>query len=371
MYQQQLWAIAFMKGRAKTMLKNILNIIYSRLLSLPQPKKNISTAHFPTNNIPATQSANNATLSDSEKALLRYLDGHQVGERIPNYFTYAPHNLDVEKCIKKFFDCGYLGYAPISYALSRTTIANLKEIANCHNVKVSGKKQDIIDTLLSAVNENDLISHFDVKYYAVTESPKNKTIDISDKLYFNRYTSAFPYIGSNPSNITIPLGFIKARQFDKLYQFFQDSGEPLPITHANYQSYFQFLDMDLSVLGRPQYTTDEIKCYALFFSMRGMRIESAKTVIDHLLSIDMPFGLLHTMMRLPRSIDDILSRQSMQKYYPYYKILTCDDKSVCDKCKNMEGKKLKIANAQVGVNYPPFFDCECKSCRCHAVIDDD
>ena len=353
----------------ETNLSFLNSLKQSILVGSDTPTSNSPKEEISTQDAQSTK-PNNTPLSDSEKVLLKYLDGHQVGKGLPNYFTYPPHNLDVEKCIQKFLDCGYLEYAPISYVLSRTTITKLKEIAKYHNVKVSGKKQDIVDTLLSTVDENQLSSHFDIKYYAVTKSNNEETI-VSDKLYDNRNSAAFPYIGSNPSNIMIPLGFIKDRQFDKLFQYFKDSGKNIPITHADYQSYFQFLDMDLNVLGQPQYTTNEIKYYALFFSMLRMQTESAKTVIDHFLNIDIPFGLLHTMIRLPRSIDDILSRQSFQKYYPYYKVLHCNDKAVCDRCRSVEGKKFKIANAQVGVNYPPFFDCNCECCRCHAVIDYD
>lgn len=43
-----------------------------------------------------------------------------------------------------------------------------------------------------------------------------------------------------------------------------------------------------------------------------------------------------------------------------FEVLTMNDEQVCSLCKQYEGVKLDVLEAEVGVNHPPFH----KKCRC-------
>ena len=60
--------------------------------------------------------------------------------------------------------------------------------------------------------------------------------------------------------------------------------------------------------------------------------------------------------------------QYRSAHIQYYEILASMDDRTCDRCKQMHRKRFKIAEAEKGVNFPPF----CDYCRCTilAVMDD-
>ena len=125
-----------------------------------EPARNIIINHV--TNLPADTSAMEFT--EPELLFVKYLHHKPVSlDYIPEYFTFE-HHIDYCKVIISAFDSGLLCYAPVSFALSKLSVPNLKDLLNKNGIKGSGKKADLINTVLSSVNTNC----FEKKYYELT-----------------------------------------------------------------------------------------------------------------------------------------------------------------------------------------------------------
>ena len=91
-------------------------------------------------------------LSKGELILLKYSDGASVEDDFPQYFYYV-YNIDVKRCLDYFLKYDLLNIAPLSYTLSKYTVAELKNALQKYELKTTGKKQDLILRLLENVNK--------------------------------------------------------------------------------------------------------------------------------------------------------------------------------------------------------------------------
>lgn len=124
------------------------------------PARNIIINHVA--NLPADTSVMEFT--EPELLFLKCLHHKPVSlDYIPGYFTFE-HHIDYCKVIISAFDSGLLCYAPVSFTLSKLSVANLKEVLSKNGIKISGKKADFINAILSSVNTNC----FEKKYYELT-----------------------------------------------------------------------------------------------------------------------------------------------------------------------------------------------------------
>ena len=77
------------------------------------------------------------------------------------------HNL-IDKHIKE----GFLCFSSLEYDLSCVKVADLKELLSAHDLKVSGKKADLIARIIENVSTNDIRALAPDSYYLLT--PKGK-----------------------------------------------------------------------------------------------------------------------------------------------------------------------------------------------------
>lgn len=103
--------------------------------------------------------------SEAELLFVKYLHHKPISlDYIPGYFTFE-HHIDYCKVITSAFGSGLLCYAPVSFTLSKLSVPNLKDILSKNGIKISGKKADLINAVLSSINT----SCFEKKYYELTQ----------------------------------------------------------------------------------------------------------------------------------------------------------------------------------------------------------
>ena len=119
--------------------------------------------------VPANLSA--ISFSESDLLFIKYLHHKSISlDNIPGYFTHE-HHINYCKVIQAAFSEGLLSYAPASFTLSKMTVADLKIFLNQNGITPSGKKADLINTILSSLNTD----YFNQKYYELTPKGIEKT----------------------------------------------------------------------------------------------------------------------------------------------------------------------------------------------------
>lgn len=129
-------------------------------------------------------------LFPKEILLLNYLDKKNVATHLPNYWAFE-YNLDIPNIIKKLLAHQYLQYAPDKFILSKCKVNELKDIIIKNNLKVKGKKDDLIETILQ--NIPNYQKYLTEKYYLLTDKGLS-IIQLNDHLiYWHTYRNIFDF----------------------------------------------------------------------------------------------------------------------------------------------------------------------------------
>ncbi len=134
-------------------------------------------------NTPSTFEYTNAEieLSAPEILLMRWINGKDLESAFnpPQYFSYD-YFLDITEVLSRLYSAGYITYSNIEYGINKLTITDLKPILKQHNLKVGGKKADLVDSVLKNVPIESL-KYLDKRYIVATDKGK-KCIEENDFL---------------------------------------------------------------------------------------------------------------------------------------------------------------------------------------------
>lgn len=104
------------------------------------------------------------SFSDSELLFIKYIHHKSVFlDYIPGYFTHEYH-IDYCNVIQHALGSGLLWYAPPAFTLSKMTVLDLKTFLLKNGRTPSGKKNNLINQILSSGN----VECFERKYYELT-----------------------------------------------------------------------------------------------------------------------------------------------------------------------------------------------------------
>ena len=290
------------------------------------------------------------SLNTSELILLKYLNDFKQGEQLPNYFS-SQHGLNVEDCIKKFWDNRLISYSPVNDVLKHYTIPQLKSILSDNNLSVSGKKNMLIERIIANIDIDLLESKLD-KYISITPKGKEQLETLSDDEYKNRYS--LNYLIPNIENLMTSI----------INNDFIDIGTNIPFE----DTYDKYTIKSCQSFYKTSSLSNEVKAIIILGFLQGNRPETIQQSIRYYLSINVDISNIHRGIAWIRSYSELTKLKDYEneqiKYI--YTIKTAKDNSVCSYCNSLQDKTFDLADAIIGVNYPPFNSCTCEHCRCYA-----
>ena len=296
-------------------------------------------------------------------ALLKYLDMSVAGDYVPNYFSHI-YRIDSDECKKDFWDKGLITFAPIDKALTKCSIAELKRILSEHNLPVSGKKDALIDRLLECVNSEDLSNHMTKKYIALTEKGAHVLAENNiDFEYAHRYNDFY----INDVNM-----FIKSILENNFVNL--ETGEAFQETYGN--DAIEACKIFLNNTSEDCFAklSNTVKAVIIICALIGRPSEIAVLTIHYYCSIELEHCTVHYAMRFIKAHSELIKQRRFANSSPntplsVYKIIHRDDNCTCEHCKSFAGRTFETKNALVGVNYPPFKNCQSEFCRCFVLHD--
>ena len=117
---------------------------------------------------------NDAGLYPHETLLLSYAPKYYVkGNSYPGFWWYKYGIKDVDKSLKSLLDRGFLQIGSLSSAIEKETATVLKGLLKANNLKVSGKKAELVQRLLDEVPEEKLKAVFTRYTYELTDKGKD------------------------------------------------------------------------------------------------------------------------------------------------------------------------------------------------------
>lgn len=298
---------------------------------------------------------------------LNYANRSEVGFTYPHYLSDG--KTSDKKQIKQFIDDGYLAIAPIEVALKHSTVAELKEFMKAHGVKVTGKKDVLIASIMYGVNSKLVAAAFPARYYALTNKGKQAVDghDLSCEAYLhngNPFTSE-----SNESLIKDN----ESKKIESAFALIYSGKVKEAIIALNEAS-------DEHIADIPTFKTDQYASglYSFLLERKEFSVEARasaaiseiigghiETLTKHFCSEDFSQNALHKLKRLAHAYVELAGYQEQSQYLKcHYSILTMNDERTCDVCSSLEGHSFDPQEAIVGKNFPPFDNCTCDFCRC-------
>lgn len=293
-----------------------------------------------------------------------------MGRELPHFFMYA-HNLDTDQTISDFIENDLLEYSSINLTLSNLLLPTLKDILRKNILKVSGTKNEIIKRLIESLDSDYLFTQFPNRFYTISEIGKKLiSNNLTEEEYNDRYSRSARTLKS--IDTTLLIGLIHEKDFDKATQYINNSECSAAILHSeNYQAYHDFLSYDIKLKDKLNSKELSIKEYIILYHMLSVGSEIAQPLIDKDLKITISQNEVHRLLRIITAIDDLISQKSLRDYMSHYTIQSMQDSRTCPYCKRLQDKLLNIADAVIGVNYPPFDHCTDEYCRCFVSLDID
>lgn len=120
-----------------------------------------------------------------EVIFLERTEGNEISSSFPKYYKYQ-YNKDPENLLEKALKKNYLTESDYKFNMYQTTNAKLKDILRKYNLKVSGVKDELVNRLLSNVEEKNLKSIFTKSYYKLTDSGKEIVNSNEHLIYYHK-----------------------------------------------------------------------------------------------------------------------------------------------------------------------------------------
>ncbi|MDI6914486.1 MAG: SAP domain-containing protein [Desulfitobacteriaceae bacterium] len=102
------------------------------------------------------------------------------------WHRYGVRNVD--NCLRSLLDRGFLQVGDLQSAIEKETAAVLKDELKSHGLKVSGKKDELVQRLLIEIPHEELNSRFTKRTYQLTELGKQALEEESYVSYIHRHT---------------------------------------------------------------------------------------------------------------------------------------------------------------------------------------
>lgn len=131
----------------------------------------------------------------------------------PGFWWFAYGIRNVGAALKSLEERGFIQFGPASEALKGLTIAQLKEILGTHNLKLSGKKDELISRVTNNVSERELLDEGIERKYMLTNLGNE---ELSENEYVPYMHNHSKYSDFTVWDLNLMLGHGDKSQFKKL-----------------------------------------------------------------------------------------------------------------------------------------------------------
>ncbi len=284
-----------------------------------------------------------AELSYGQLRMLHYLAPICEKEiHLPNYLM--PYINDAYSLVS----LGYLGEADAAVFLKRITVPELKAFLQEHGQSVAGKKDVLIQRVISYISAEEIAAHFQMnKYYTVT--PEGQAM-------MEQYPREVVY-DAEMRKILIP---IQRRMNKSILEENRD-----------------FAMADIKFLGKYKQYDLPVKALVLAYNQvatawdftSNRQRDKMTDMFSLLYDVSVPNNVFYQVKRYLHAMTELKKLPKDTSFLTYtYTIQTMGDQRTCTHCQYMQGKMFNLRDAQIGVNYPPFYDCKSDFCRCFVRI---
>ena len=171
-----------MKNKEKHGIKLVINSKVTRKNGADEPEIT------PVEKIIENMKPNDFGLYPHEILLLSYASKYKtVGNEYPKFWWYDYGIRDVDVALKSLKDRDFLKIGSLKSAIENETVAVLKDILKNNNMKVSGKKAQLVQRILEELPEKELKNCFTKYTYELTDSGKTILDNEKHILYIHRH----------------------------------------------------------------------------------------------------------------------------------------------------------------------------------------
>lgn len=255
------------------------------------------------------------------------------------------HDL-IEKHIKE----GFLCLSSIEYDLSCVKLADLKCLLSTHNLKVSGKKVDLITRIIDNISESDIHTLVPDSYYLLTQKGKvaKEEWQEAERLVEQKERAKRQQRRIEEMEVYAPL--IASKNFEVAMKLSRPENVLSWGDDVHPEAIYRCLQ-DLNLL------EDKYIFAAVDYAILGSDFE---TIIDDMtyLGNTMDEKKVWQVIAGIRSYVDLLH---IQLWGTKYQIHSRDNKLHCDHCQSFDENIFSVDEAKIGITLPPF----CDSCVCY------
>lgn len=127
------------------------------------------------------------SLNPTEILMLHYAPSFHTGEnKFQQFWTYR-YDVNPYKVLEQLYNHGFIELDTVYNSLNRKTIDELKGILADNNLKVSGNKKELIDRVITCIDEKDLFKYIPCRYYCLTNAGADILNDSPNIVFIHRH----------------------------------------------------------------------------------------------------------------------------------------------------------------------------------------
>lgn len=286
---------------------------------------------------------------------LRRLDKHAEKDAFSGCITLE---VDIPKFIQFAQESGLIDWACYEECLYLLKNSDLKKILKNKKLKVSGKKQELVDRILNNISElqvRNLDEYSD--FYILTEKG-HQMIDDSYMRFEEEHINFF--------RKTIEL--IICGELDTAYRMICKRNAEFPVPpgininwHQRYYDGIPKEQIEIFSYQMLNATDKLITAASIYADMSGEGLDKVRFYLRH------AFNVETNIVDSYECNSTISVEQNFNSYVnaeiEEYQFLATLDECTCPICGNLDGMIFKVSERKIGINYPPMH----KGCRCTTI----
>lgn len=253
------------------------------------------------------------------------------------------------KLIKWHMSNGYIQYSTVEFTLQCVTIPSLKQVLSSKGIKLTGKKDELIERILSNFSEEEIRSIITDSFYQLTP----QGIDFIEEHRLQKQKERIEKMNHLAD-------LIEKKRFDDCISFLHTNvyTEPGIVFSPS-----DHMPEAISLYLKDIHSTEKrILLAAIDCLLLSPYHNYYETVIEDLAAIGYQISnqeVRHISTGCS-SYRELLSGKEAFPEDKYYFISGVHDSRTCERCRPLDGKKFAIKDAKIGKTLPPF----CDDCRC-------